>query len=186
MSEPNHGFAHRPISPATVLLIVKLHQRSMLQAQIARRVGESGARVCRVLARAGMSRRSELEPREPMQAHEHAAPGNLLQIDTKKLGCIEQPGHRVTVNRHVHSRGIAWYMLFVTIDDCARASPSRRCTPTRRRRGQRPSCAPQWPTTLGSLSPIKRPLTNNGSAFRSDDFADACKSLGIRHKFNPV
>lgn len=30
---------------------------------------------------------------------------------------------------------------------------------------------------------IDRLLTDNGSAFRSKDFAAACKELGIRHKF---
>jgi len=30
---------------------------------------------------------------------------------------------------------------------------------------------------------VKRLLTDNGSAFRSKDFAAACKALGINHKF---
>jgi transposase InsO family protein len=33
------------------------------------------------------------------------------------------------------------------------------------------------------MSAIKRLLTDNGSAFRSRDFAAACIDLGIRHKF---
>jgi transposase InsO family protein len=30
---------------------------------------------------------------------------------------------------------------------------------------------------------IKRLLSDNGSAFRSREFADACKALGIKHQF---
>lgn len=30
---------------------------------------------------------------------------------------------------------------------------------------------------------IEQLLTDNGSAFRSKDFAQACKQLGIRHRF---
>jgi hypothetical protein len=82
-SRPKHS--PRAIAPATALLIVELRQRRMLQSQIARSVGVSEATVSRVLARAGMSRLSDLEPREPAQRCEHAAPGDLLHIDTKAI-----------------------------------------------------------------------------------------------------
>lgn len=60
-----------------------------LQVRIARSAGVSEATVSRVLARAGMSKLSDLEPRQPVQRYEHAAPGDLLHIDTKKLGRID-------------------------------------------------------------------------------------------------
>jgi len=47
----------------------------------------------------GLSKLSDLEPREPVQRYEHKEPGDLLHIDTKKLGRIERPSHRVTGNR---------------------------------------------------------------------------------------
>ena len=89
----------RSIDPAKALLIVELRQRSQLQARIAKAVGVSESTVSRVLARAGLSKLSDLAPREPVQRYEHAAPGDLLHIDTKKLGRIERPSHRVTGNR---------------------------------------------------------------------------------------
>jgi hypothetical protein len=52
--------------------------------------------VSRVLARAGLSRWSDLVPTEPALRYEHAHPGDLLHIDTKKLGRIVRMGHRVT------------------------------------------------------------------------------------------
>jgi len=93
------GCSPRAVAPATVLLIVEVRQRWMLQRQMARSVGVSESTVSRVLARAGLSKLSDLQPREPVARYEHAAPGDLLHIDTKKLGRIERPSHRVTGNR---------------------------------------------------------------------------------------
>ncbi|VTU46196.1 putative transposase OrfB (plasmid) [Variovorax sp. PBL-E5] len=70
------------------MLIVELRKRRMLQARIARSVGISESTVSRVLARAGMSKLSDLEPVEAVVRYEHQAPGDLLHIDTKKLGRI--------------------------------------------------------------------------------------------------
>lgn len=89
----------RAIEPGKALLSVELRQRRMLQSRIAQSVGVSEATVSRVLARAGLSKLSDLQPREPVQRYEHAEAGDLLHIDTKKLGRIERPSHRVTGNR---------------------------------------------------------------------------------------
>ncbi|RUD61481.1 hypothetical protein IPC1370_31480 [Pseudomonas aeruginosa] len=78
----------RAIDAGKALLIVELRKRRMLQARIARSVGVSESTVSRVLARAGMSRLSDLEPVEAVVRYEHEAPGDLLHIDTKKLGRI--------------------------------------------------------------------------------------------------
>jgi hypothetical protein len=88
-----------PIDPGKALLIVELRRRRMLQSRIAQSVGVSEATVSRVLARAGLSKLSDLELREPVQRYEHVEAGDLLHIDTKKLGRIERPSHRVTGNR---------------------------------------------------------------------------------------
>jgi hypothetical protein len=69
-----------------------------------------------VLARAGLSKLSDLEQAEPIVRYEHEAPGDLLHIDTKKLGRIVQPSHRVTGNRRDSVDGAEWEMLFVAID----------------------------------------------------------------------
>ena len=52
-----------------------------------------------MLALAGLSRLANLQPVEPIVRYEHDAPGKMLHIDTKKLGRIERPAHRVTGNR---------------------------------------------------------------------------------------
>jgi hypothetical protein len=67
-----------------------------------------------------MSKLQDLEPEEPVVRYEHEAPGDLLHVDTKKLGKIIRPNHRVTGNRKDTVGGACWEMLFITIDDHAR------------------------------------------------------------------
>jgi len=110
----------RAIDPSKALLILELRKRSMLQARIARSVGVSQAPVARMLSRAGLSKLSDLVPAEPVVRYEHEAPGDLLHIDTKKLGVIVRPSHRVTGNRKDSVDGAGWETLFVAIDDHAR------------------------------------------------------------------
>lgn len=172
----------RAIEPSKALLIVELRQRRMTQARIAQSVGVSEATVSRVLRRAGLSKLSDLQPREPVQRYEHAQAGDLLHIDTKKLGRIERPGHRVTGNRRDSVAGAGWEFLFVAVDDHARVAftaihPDERA----------PSAvqflrdAVAYYSRLGVT--IKRLLTDNGPAFRSKPFRQACQQLGIAHKF---
>ena len=68
----------------------------------------------------GCPRLADLQPVEAVVRYEHEAPGDLLHIDTKKLGRIVRPGHRVTGNRRDSVDGAGWEMLFVAIDDHAR------------------------------------------------------------------
>ena len=88
-------------------------------------LGVSGSTVSRVLGRAGLSRWSDLEPSEPMVATSMPSPGDLLHIDTKKLGRIERMGHRVTGNRRDTMDGAGWEFLFVAVDDHARLGFTR-------------------------------------------------------------
>jgi transposase InsO family protein len=172
----------RSIDPSKALLIVELRRRSMLQRQIAKAVGVSTATVSRVLAAAGLSKLSDLQPREPVQRYEHEAPGDLLHIDTKKLGRIERPSHRVTGNRKDSVDGAGWEMLFVAIDDHARiAFTAMHADEKKHHAVQFLQDAVAYYAKLGVR--IKRLLTDNGSAFRSRDFAAACKALDIKHKF---
>lgn len=172
----------RTIEPAKALLIVELRKRRMIQARIASTVGVSGSTVSRVLARAGLSRLSDLDPVEPVARYEHEAPGDLLHIDTKKLGRIVRPSHRVTGNRRDSVEGAGWEMLFVAIDDHARIAFTAMHPDEKRDQAVLfLRNAVRYFTTLGVT--IKRLLTDNGAAFRSRDFRDACVELGISQKF---
>src|SRR5260221_10628775 len=110
----------RSISPGKALLIVELRHRRLTQARIAKSVGVAIATVSRVLARAGISRLSDLEPAPPVVRYEHAHPGDLLHIDTKKLGRIDRLGHRITGERRGRTGVAGWGYLFGAVDDHAR------------------------------------------------------------------
>lgn len=172
----------RAIEPGKALLIVELRQRRMLQSRIAQSVGVSEATVSRVLARAGLSKLSDLQPREPVQRYEHAQAGDLLHIDTKKLGRIERPSHRVTGNRKDSVDGAGWEYLFVAVDDHARVAFTAMHPDERKESAvQFLRDAVAYYNRLGVT--IKRVLTDNGSAFRSKEFRLASQQLGITHKF---
>jgi transposase InsO family protein len=179
-SRPAHS--PRSVSPATALAIMELRRRCLTQARIALSLGVSKSTVSRVLARAGLSRLRDLEPPEPIHRYEHAAPGDLLHIDTKKLGRIEAPGHRVTGDRRHYSRGAGWEVLFVAVDDHARIGFTDLYPDEKKQSAvQFLYNTHAYFKSLGVH--LKRLLTDNGPAFHSDAFARACESLGLKHSF---
>lgn len=110
----------RRISESKALAIVELRRRRLTQARIACSLGLPEATVNRVLRRARLSKLSQLRPAEPVLRYEHAAPGELLYINTIKLGRIERRSHRITDNRRDSVDGAGWKFLFVAIGDYAR------------------------------------------------------------------
>ena len=172
----------RAIDPAKALLIVELRRRRMIQSRIACSVGVSASTVSRVLARAGLSKLSDLAPAEPVVRYEHERPGDLLHIDTKKLGRIVRPSHRVTGNRRDSVDGAGWEMLFVAVDDHARIAFTAMHADEKTPQAVRfLHDAVAYYAGLGVT--VRRVLTDNGAAFRSRDFASACAELSIQHKF---
>jgi len=172
----------RAIAPSQALAIVELRRRRLIQARIAASLGVSKSTVGRVLARAGLSRLRDLEPSEPVVRYEHEHPGDLVHIDTKKLGRIERPSHRVTGNRRDSVNGAGWEFLFVAVDDHARIGFTDLYP------NERKASAVQFLRNtvayFGSLGVrVRRVLTDNGSAFRSKAFDNACRRLGLKHSF---
>lgn len=97
--------------------IQRLRRERMPMRRIARVVGRSVATISRVLAVLGLSSLKSLEPIKPVVRYERSAPGEMLHLDTKKLGRIERPSHRVTGDRRDASRGAGWEVAHVAIDD---------------------------------------------------------------------
>ena len=87
-----------------------------------------------------------MAPAELFLRNEHDNPGNLLHIDTKKVGRIEPPSHRVTGNRRELVEGAGWEAVFVAVDDHARIADTAMNPDEKLRRRRRP-CARQSPTT---------------------------------------
>ncbi len=162
--------------------IERLRRQRMPMRRIAAVVGRSVATVSRFLAPLGLSSLKALDPAPAIVRYEHDAPGELLHLDTKKLGRIERPGHRVTGNRRDSVDGAGWEFTHVAIDDHSRAAFVQMHPDERKGSAVRfLMAAVTHYATLGVR--VKRILTDNGSAYRSRLFARTCQALGIKHSF---
>src|SRR3954453_20699007 len=79
--------------------------------------------VHRVLQRAGVSRRPRPE-RPAVVRYQWPCPGQLLHMDTKKLGKFTAPGHKLTGDRARRSRRAGWEYVHSIVDDCSRLAYS--------------------------------------------------------------
>lgn len=110
-------------TPPQVVDQVIEHRRSrQTYRQIAQQLPVAPSTIARLLRRAGLHRLADLEPALPENRYEYAQPGQLLHLDIKKLARFRQPGHRVTDDRTVNSRGIGWEYVHLAIDDPSRVA----------------------------------------------------------------
>lgn len=172
----------RAISTGLMVELGRLRRLRWTGAQIAAVVGVSPATVARTLHQLGLARLSALTPTEPPRRYEWPRPGQLLHVDTKKLGRIAGAGHRITGDRHHRARGIGWEFVHVCIDDCSRLAyaevlPDERATTvvTFLRR------AVGWFRGRGIA--VQRVLSDNGNGYRSKIFAAACRAHGLAQRF---
>ncbi|NJD05103.1 MAG: IS481 family transposase, partial [Methylococcaceae bacterium] len=159
-----------------------LRRGRMPMRTIAQVVGRSVATISRVLAACGLSSLKALDPAKPVVRYERAAPGELLHMDTKKLGRIVRPSHRVTGNRRDSVEGAGWEVAHVAIDDHSRAGfVQMHADECKNSAVTFLKAAVAHYAALGVR--IKRLITDNGSAYRSRLFARTCETLGIKHSF---
>jgi transposase InsO family protein len=162
--------------------IEQLRRARMPMRRIAAVVGRSVATVSRLLAGLGLSSLKALDPVQPIVRYERESPGELLHMDTKKLGRIEREGHRINGDRTTRSRGAGWEFAHVAIDDHSRAGFVQMHGDERKE-----SVVDFLKATVAHYKAlgvtIKRLLTDNGSAYRSKLFAKTCQALGIKHTF---
>ena len=172
----------RAIDPSVAMTIVELRRKLFLQARIATYTGVSKATVSRVLRRAGISKLSDLSPKEDVQRYEHDAPGDLLHIDIKKLGRFDKVGHRITGDRTQRARDIGWDHVFVAVDDHSRVAFTQIYPDETKQSAE--SFLRASVSYFESLKvPIQRVITDNGKCFHSALFGAACLELGIAQKF---
>jgi DNA-binding Lrp family transcriptional regulator len=93
--------------------IEQLRRQRWTGVRIAQQLGLSPATVSRVLRRLKLNRIRHIEPQLPPHRYEHAAPGNLLHLDIKRLVRIQRPSHRVTGDRRDGVKGIGAEFLHV-------------------------------------------------------------------------
>jgi len=172
--------------------IAALRRLRMTGAEIAEVLNMALSTVSGILARIGMGKLGRLGL-EPAQRYERERPGELIHIDVKKLGRIQDGyGKRITGNqrRHNHARvtdaagrrhlQLGWEFVHIAIDDATRLAYVEVLSDEKAT------------TAIGFLTravahyasygiTVEQLITDNGSAYRSVVHSIACRALGIRH-----
>lgn len=170
------------MDPEVALRIEQLRRSRMPMRRIAAVVGRSVSTISRLLAGLGLSSLKALDPKPTLVRYEREAPGELLHMDTKKLGRIVRPSHRVTGNRRDSVDGAGWEFAHVAIDDHSRVGFVQMHPDEKKLSAvEFLKAAVAHYQALGVT--IKRLITDNGSAYRSQLFARTCQALGIKHTF---
>ena len=170
-----------PTPEALTEQIISLRRQRLTGAHIAAKTDVSPATVSRVLRRAGLSRRRDLTPADPIRRYEREAPGDLIHLDIKRLGRFEKTGKRITRDpRKGTSAGAGWEFVHVCIDDHSRLSFTQIHADERGTSAvQHLKAAVAWYASMGIT--VRRVMTDNGSCYISHAFKAACAEIGIRH-----
>ena len=177
-SKPHNS---RTIAVSTREQVVQLRQERRTMQQIASIAKISLSSVARICRGAGLRRLQSLEPKAPTIRYERDDPGDLLHIDTKRLGRFDRVGHRITRERSFGSKKQGFEFAFVAVDDASRLSYVELLADER----SEAACAfldnaVSW--FAGQHVRVERVMTDNGSAFTSSQFRERCEALGLRHK----
>lgn len=177
-SRPSRSPAATP--PEVVQAVVALRQQRLSVATIAMRLSRARSTVAAVLRRQGLSRLPPLWPTPPIRRYEYSRPGEMLHIDTKKLGRFDRVGHRITGDKRCQKRGAGWEHVHVCVDDATRLAylevlPSD----GKQAASEFLQRASSWYQRFGVT--VQRVMTDNGSGYRSNLFAQACLQAGAKH-----
>lgn len=177
-------------TPRTVERRVEdLRRREKLgPGRIAFRLGMAASTVYRILCRLGLRQLRWLDrpTGEVIRRYEHERPGDLVHMDIKKLGRIPHGGgwraHGRGKDGHGGHSRVGYAFIHSVVDDCSRLAysevlPDERATTT----------VGFWQRALAWFAErgvmVRSVLTDNGSAYRSGNFARACSAASIRHRF---
>ncbi len=136
----------------------------------------------KVLRRLGHSRLPR-PARDPRVRYERQQPGELLHVDTKRLGRFWRLGHRVVSRGELPgNRGAGWQHLHVAIDDHTRLAYAELLA-----RDDRFACAAfleraaAWYAAQGIR--IERVLTDNAKSYHSHHWRHTCDRLQIGRRY---
>jgi transposase InsO family protein len=150
---------------------------------IAPLVGLPASTIHRILRRHGAHRLSHLfpKPRRSFGSFPRLRPGELVALDIKSFGSIERGGGRMA-QMHYPGRwhNVGWRHLHVAIDMSSRLVFAR-FRPTLGGDDAAAFLGEALRFFAGHGLRVERVLSDNGAAYRSFTFRDACAAAGIRH-----
>jgi len=176
-SRPYHS--PKAIARGTAQRIVGLRRRRHTMAAIAEQLAVSRTTVSGVLARVGLSWLGSLDL-VALPRYERERPGELLHLDTKKLGRIDGAGHRIHGDRSRRARGAGWEYAYVAIDDHSRLGFAQLHAAE-----NGPNAAVflkqalAYYDTLGIR--VEAILTDNAKIFDANAFQAVCRRHRIKH-----
>jgi transposase InsO family protein len=171
---------HR-LPPSQIASIESLRRQRMSGPAIARRLALPRSTVGAILRRCGLGRLKHLEERLPVRRYERKSPGELIHLDTKKLGRIVRVGHRITGSRTGQaSRGAGWEALHVAVDDATRLAYTE-VLPDEKKETAAAFLSRSIAFFKANGVIAERIMTDNGSAYRSYAFRSALAAAGVRH-----
>ena len=186
-SRPHHS-PHR-VARSCERRIERLRRREKLgPARIGVRLRMAASTVYRVLRRLGLHRLRWLDrpTGTVIRRYEHAAAGDLLHMDIKKLGRIPRGGGWRALGRgkdaHAGHSGVGYAYIHSVVDDHSRLAYSEVLTDERAA-----TVVAFWGRALAWYGDrgvsARAVLTDNGPAYRSSDFGRACGLAGVVHRF---
>jgi transposase InsO family protein len=115
----------------------------------------------------------------PVQRYEYPTPGALVHLDIKPLARILRVGHRIHGDRRAIVKGAGWEYVHVAVDDHSRVAyvevlPNQ-SGPTAAEFLRRTVA---WFARRGIV--VRRVLTDNGGAYRSDAFRAVADRAALR------
>jgi transposase InsO family protein len=199
-SRPHHSPARTPRPVIRKIVHLRWKQR-LGPVQIGGRLGMPASTVHAVLTRCRLSRLSHLDrvTGEPVRRYEHDRPGAMLHVDVTKYGAIPDGGGwryvgrvqgrrnreataaRTGARTKVYAPLVGTAFVHTVIDDHSRIAyaeirdDEKAATAIDVLRN-----AVAWFAARGVT--IERVLSDNGSAYKSFAWRDACTELGIRPK----
>lgn len=188
-SEGRSGLVERSSAPrrvwnrtrqAVVRRIERLRRKKLMTWAIAERLDMAVSTIGGILRRLRLGRLRDLESKPPVVRYEREQPGELIHLDIKKLGRFRHPGKRVTKNKGRRNRGAGWEFVHVCVDDHTRLAYAE-ILPDERKESAVGFLkrAASWLRRRGVH--VERVMTDNGSAYCSHAFQEACRALGARH-----
>ncbi|MFB7740921.1 IS481 family transposase [Streptomyces sp. NPDC056132] len=155
-------------------------------ARIAYLLGLNPSTVHRVLTRYRIARLSHLDRAtgRVIRRYEHAAPGDLIHVDIKKLGNIPNGGGHQVLGRQAGRKnriGGGYSYLHNAVDDHSRLAYSEILADEKKE-----TASAFWTRAQNFFGragiTVQRVLTDNGSCYRSRTWATTLADAGITHK----